>query len=74
MMELYIHKQCFNGKQYYKIPDDFCAFPVAVEPKESQKKKQQPIGKQKKQDDLIYLQLLSSIAGVDAVKEFKPQP
>lgn len=73
MMELYIHKQCFYGKQYYKIPEDICALPVVVESKENQKKKQQPIGKQKKQDDLIYLQLLSNMVGAEIVKDFKPQ-
>lgn len=72
MLELYVHKQCFYGKQYYKIPEDVCAFPIAVESKDSQKKKQ-IVGKQKKHDDLIYLQILNNIAGPDVVKEVKPQ-
>lgn len=72
ILERYIHKQCFYGKQFYKIPHDICAYPIEVELKDNKNKKQFA-GRQKKQIDLKYLQILSVIAGADVLKEVKPQ-
>lgn len=71
MMELYVHKQIFFGKQYYKIPADICAFPVTIETKESKKK--MLVRNKKKQDNILYLQILNNIAGADVVMELRPE-
>lgn len=70
-LELYVHKQCFYGKRFYKIPDDICSFPVEVDAKNNPKK--QLIRKQKKQDELLYLQILGVLAGAEVLKKMKPQ-
>lgn len=71
ILEMYIHKQCFCGKRFCKIPDDISAFPVDVTSKDKPDKR--PLRKQKKQEDLLYLQILGIVAGSDTVKKLKPQ-
>lgn len=68
-MELWVHKQCFYGKQFYKIPEDICAYPVNVEL--GSKDKKGSFAKPK-QANLIYLQILNNLAGADALKAVKP--
>lgn len=71
VLEMYIHKQCFCGKRFCKIPDDISALPVEVESKD--KRTMRPLRRQKKQEDLLYLQILGVVAGTDIVKKLKPQ-
>lgn len=71
ILETYIHKQCFCGKRFCKIPEDISAFPVDVESKDKQNKKL--LRKQKKQEDLLYLQIIAILAGTDILKKLKPQ-
>lgn len=72
ILEQYINTQCFYGKQFYKIPEDICAYPVDVDLK-SNKNKMQSVRRQKKQVDLIYLQVLKVMAGTAVLQEVKPQ-
>lgn len=72
IMEMWIHKLCFYGKQYYKVPEDIAAFPAVIEANENRKEKP-PGAKKDPEEVLIYLLVLRSLAGSGVVKNIKAQ-